>query len=353
MDRSQKTVGLLKKSARWRAKSAMRLCIGRPAAVGMCALLCAIYVGILYVGYDTTRSRDEPAIIRQRFARVLLICALSPLLLVLFGAPASEAVDACAREVDVPLTVWLGLAFGPSCALGALAAMSLTSLLYLGPLVMMDAEDWGILCAERFAPTLINARALLVVRIVQCSSAYASLLRTGDAAVLSCSMREARVLYAASLTCRLQLLLCSLVQGPLAEEVVFRSVMCPLLYAAGFAPSGAVFISAIVFGSAHLHHMVDMRRSLLATLFIFTYTGLFGAYSAYLFMRTGHMLPSLLAHIFCNLMGLPDFGGIREHPKPRLVAACFGAGLLGFGALTAADAIWRPRLFGSILWDEA
>lgn len=141
-------------------------------------------------------------------------------------------------------------------------------------------------------------------------------------------------------------------QGPLAEEVVFRAVMCPLLFAAGLSPASSVLVGSVVFGAAHVHHRVDMRRSWLAVLVMFTYTALFGGYSAYLFMRTGRLLPPFVAHAFCNLMGLPDFGAVARHARPRLAGAAFVLGLLGFGALVAADAAWRPHLFGSILWDE-
>jgi prenyl protein peptidase len=128
--------------------------------------------------------------------------------------------------------------------------------------------------------------------------------------------------------------------------------MCPLLFTAGFSPGACVGLAALVFGCAHLHHRLDMRSQWLIVLVQFTYTSLFGAYSAYLYMRTGHLLPPLVAHAFCNLMGLPDFGAIEHAPRPWLVRCLFALGLCGFGALAAADALWRPRLFGSVLWDE-
>lgn len=313
----------------------MRLCLGRLTAVGACALLCAVYVGVLYIGYDAaTRSRDEPAIIRRRFACVLGVCALSPLLLVLFSAPASTPLDGCARETDVLLSAWLGLAADSACCLGALGALCLTSLLFLGPIVMMGAHEWRSLRVGRLSPTLVNARTLVVVT----TALPARALRPacGD----SRSPRRDGALRP------------PWPQGPIAEEIVFRAAMCPLLFGAGFTPASSVLISALVFGAAHLHHRVDMRRSWLETGVIFAYTSLFGAYSAYLFMRTGRLLPPLLAHALCNLMGLPEFGRIRRHAQRRLVAACFALGLLGFGAATAADAVWRPPLFGSVLWDE-
>ena len=69
-------------------------------------------------------------------------------------------------------------------------------------------------------------------------------------------------------------------------------------------------------------------------------------------MRTGHLLPPLLAHALCNLLGLPDFGAPARSARPRLVGGCFALGIGAFAALTTADAAWRPRLFDSVLWDE-
>jgi dienelactone hydrolase len=160
----------------------MRLCPGRGSAICACFALCAVYVGVLYIGYDpSSRSRDEPAVILQRFARVLAVCALSPLLLVAFSrgllGDGVDANDTCATALDVPLSDWLGVrsAFSDvaalaDCALATAAALVLTSLLYLGPLAMMDAADWRSLMGERFAPTLVNTRALLVVRAARAAA---------------------------------------------------------------------------------------------------------------------------------------------------------------------------------------
>lgn len=141
-------------------------------------------------------------------------------------------------------------------------------------------------------------------------------------------------------------------QGPLAEEVVFRSVMCPLLHGAGFSDAGTVWLAALTFGCAHLHHKLDLHADWSAVGLMFGYTTLFGAYSAYLFARTGYLLPPLCAHVLCNLLGLPDFGAIEYQPRPRLVAGCFALGIFGFAALTTGDALLRPPLFGSVLWHE-
>ena len=52
-------------------------------------------------------------------------------------------------------------------------------------------------------------------------------------------------------------------------------------------------------------------------------------------------------------MGLPDFAGVPRHPRRRLVAGCYVAGLAGFIAAVSLDAASRPPLFGSLFWAEA
>jgi len=57
-------------------------------------------------------------------------------------------------------------------------------------------------------------------------------------------------------------------------------------------------------------------------------------------------------HVFCNFMGLPDFGGVPSHPHARLVGTMFVVGLGGFIAAVSLDAVHRPALFGSLFWTE-
>ena len=85
----------------------------------------------------------------------------------------------------------------------------------------------------------------------------------------------------------------------------------------------------------------------------FTYTSLFGAYSSYLYLRSGLIYGPLLAHAFCNVMGLPDFGAVPTHPRRALLAPAFVIGLAGFVAAVSADAICRPHLSDSPFWREA
>jgi membrane protease YdiL (CAAX protease family) len=36
------------------------------------------------------------------------------------------------------------------------------------------------------------------------------------------------------------------------------------------------------------------------------YTSIFGSYCCYLFLRSGSLVPPIAAHIFCNIMGVPQ-----------------------------------------------
>lgn len=54
------------------------------------------------------------------------------------------------------------------------------------------------------------------------------------------------------------------------------------------------------------------------TVFQFTYTTLFGFHCAYLFVRSGSVLPPLFAHVFCNIMGVPQLQAeLRWHPHRK------------------------------------
>jgi len=46
------------------------------------------------------------------------------------------------------------------------------------------------------------------------------------------------------------------------------------------------------------------------------YTTLFGWFAAYLFVRTGSVLPPLVSHVFCNVMGIYLPGtAVARHPE--------------------------------------
>lgn len=112
-------------------------------------------------------------------------------------------------------------------------------------------------------------------------------------------------------------------QGPVTEEVLFRSVIIAVHLLAKVPPSRLVFIIPLYFGIAHVHHFYEFTlthpqapliAALLRSLFQFTYTSLFGFYAAFVYLRTGNLYACIIAHSFCNFMGLPRFWGRIETP---------------------------------------
>ena len=57
---------------------------------------------------------------------------------------------------------------------------------------------------------------------------------------------------------------------------------------------------------------MPLLPALLRTLFQFAYTTLFGWYANFVFVRTGSLPAVVLAHAFCNWMGLPRVWGRLE-----------------------------------------
>lgn len=104
----------------------------------------------------------------------------------------------------------------------------------------------------------------------------------------------------------------------MSEEFVWRSFIIPLHVVAHFSLKQIVFLTPLYFGIAHLHHLYEFRIThpdvrlpiaVLRSLFQFTYTSLFGFFAAFVFVRTGNVWACILAHTFCNWMGLPRFYG--------------------------------------------
>ncbi|EUC33968.1 hypothetical protein COCCADRAFT_4596 [Bipolaris zeicola 26-R-13] len=108
------------------------------------------------------------------------------------------------------------------------------------------------------------------------------------------------------------------VVGPVSEELVWRSLIVPLHVLARFSGKQIVFLTPLYFGIAHVHHLYEFRithaqvplaLAIARSLFQFTYTSLFGFFAAFVFVRTGNVYSCVLAHAFCNWMGLPRFWG--------------------------------------------
>ncbi|KAF2755513.1 hypothetical protein EJ05DRAFT_104430 [Pseudovirgaria hyperparasitica] len=108
------------------------------------------------------------------------------------------------------------------------------------------------------------------------------------------------------------------IAGPVSEELIWRSLIIPLHLLGHITPLRTVFLTPLYFGIAHVHHYYEFRLTnpgvpalpaLARSLFQFAYTSLFGFYAAFVFLRTRSLLGLILAHSFCNWMGLPRFWG--------------------------------------------
>ncbi len=114
--------------------------------------------------------------------------------------------------------------------------------------------------------------------------------------------------------------------APLSEELVFRALTIPLFLFTKMSPTRIVFFTPLVFGLAHVHHLfafvhartpADQRlppsqvviHGLLMSTFQFAYTSLFGFFAAFVFLRTGNFWAIVVAHSFCNHMGVPRLWG--------------------------------------------
>ena len=142
----------------------------------------------------------------------------------------------------------------------------------------------------------------------------------------------------------------NLLVAPLTEEAAFRGCLLPFLLLRGAGPTAAAGLSLAAFGGAHLHHLHELvafggwgrGEAALAVLFQAAYTSIFGAYASFLLLRTGHLAAPVLAHAFCNLMGLPRVAQLQRYPAP--VAAAYALGAAAFGALLRP--LTEPRLYG-------
>lgn len=74
-----------------------------------------------------------------------------------------------------------------------------------------------------------------------------------------------------------------------------------------------VFLTPLVFGSAHLVHFYESRITspetplsvaIIRALVQLTYTTLFGAYATFIYVRTGSLLAVTAVHAMCNALGL-------------------------------------------------
>lgn len=154
----------------------------------------------------------------------------------------------------------------------------------------------------------------------------------------------------------------NVVVAPVCEELVFRACVCPILLAGGWSVSATVLISPLLFGGAHMHHMLGMmhsrgmglRESFLNACFQLSYTTVFGCLTGLLFLRSGHTISCILAHAFANSMGFPDLGWVNQvppHPEKARLCVLFVGGIVAYALLFMP--LTDPQLFGSFFYELA
>jgi prenyl protein peptidase len=106
---------------------------------------------------------------------------------------------------------------------------------------------------------------------------------------------------------------------------------------AGVSPPRAIWLCPLFFGTAHVHHAMQLHRQghsaksvVMNTALQFGYTYLFGAYACFVLLRSGHLASIVLIHALCNAMGLPQFGVMLHHPHRLPILAALGLGIAGF-----------------------
>lgn len=136
-------------------------------------------------------------------------------------------------------------------------------------------------------------------------------------------------------------LLRNLLMAPATEEFCFRACMAPLFLLQGYSMKQTVFLTPIMFGVAHAHHLLEMVRfqgarlssAIAVVVFQFVYTTVFGWYATHVFLSTGHLAGAVAVHAFCNWMGFPPIAEILHHSHRNVLLAAYIVGVISFVSL--------------------
>ncbi|XP_015898745.3 CAAX prenyl protease 2 [Ziziphus jujuba] len=291
--------------------------VSKPLAVVVCAAMAVFYVAILYAPTLILRlsppSSSNDFLIRRFLCAVvssvvsIIICAL---ILPVRSSEASYLFGVYGIRAD---HIWQAVVF----------PLSLTSLMYAGSLVLKSLlliDSWS--------------------DYVNSSGGFSfGCIKTVLQSVLEWGLSAASNILAWR----------TFVVAPLTEELVFRACMIPLLLCGGFKTTTIIFLCPIFFSLAHLNHLAEVYSrenfNLIKAIMVIGvqlgYTVIFGSYASFLFVRTGHLLAPLVAHIFCNFMGLPVLFSSRK----GIVSLAFIVGVLGF--LWLLFPMTRPELYNN------
>jgi len=223
---------------------------------------------------------------------------------------------------------FMGVRPGANMVFACLCVASLTFIMFLGPFIMTLTDGY-----------LLQNTDNQSFRIV-------SYFSKEFLAELPRIVRE---------TVKVPMFWCAIVVGPLTEEIVYRACMCSVLKAAGYGNLFCCIIPPLCFGLAHVHHLIHNLRQMsvleavLTALLQLSYTTVFGAFSCYVYLRTGHLSACIVSHTICNSFGFPDFEGLAHHEHRLALTIAFAAGVVLFFVLLAP--LTSPSLFPvSSMW---
>ncbi|CAL1284407.1 unnamed protein product [Larinioides sclopetarius] len=276
--------------------------MGCTSNVLICISLATMYVGSLYV-WRNTHGRDHPSTIKKRFLSVFLMSFVSATVVYVF-------TDKLYFGCDVTYWSLMGIRLS-GLVQATILPLFLTMVLFLGPMSLHYNEG----LYQRFFDLKMWLYCLTNVVWLR-----------------------------------------NHVIAPFFEEFTFRACMLPILVPC-FGSKNSVILCPFFFGIAHLHllneklaHGAKFKAAILQSLFQFSYTTVFGAYSTYLFLRTGHVAAPVIVHAFCNHMGFPDFGQLFtiERPKQSVLMVCFVAGLVTWMLLLKP--LTEPQIYNNMLY---
>mmetsp|Transcript_24013 Transcript_24013/g.77117 ORF Transcript_24013/g.77117 Transcript_24013/m.77117 type:complete len:284 (-) Transcript_24013:2835-3686(-) len=152
----------------------------------------------------------------------------------------------------------------------------------------------------------------------------------------------------------------NLIAAPITEELVFRGAIISVLVEGHYPLWFLIWGSPLFFGLAHLHHAIQhvqdgysARQAAITVVFQLVYTTIFGAFAAFLYLRTGHIAAAIAAHSMCNYFGFPCTAWItaRRHTvRDKILLSLFYiAGLIAFAELLFP--LTRPKMFRNSIWD--
>lgn len=312
--------------------------IGETAAVLWCVFAGTAFVASLYVWRgDRGRNPDEdPRVVRHR---LISVCAATVVLLVLL-----RVLVAHYDLAPEGFLAFIGVRPGAGLLRACAATAALTCVLFLGPIAMSLASGYLLLDTNNSSNNEGNNEG--------------SNKRTGTGfAVVSYLSAEYRAALPRLVRERVRSteFWRAIVAGPVTEELVYRACMCPVLRAAGFGTAFCCALPPLCFGLAHVHHLRKHLRTMrpaeavLTTLLQLAYTTAFGAFSCFVYLRTGHLAACVLTHMLCNHFGFPDVETLLEHEHRTPLLVAFVAGVVLFFVLLGP--LTSPLLYpASSMW---